>query len=775
MEKFYNRIDELLLQNYRKTPETASVKQLYEAISQAAMEQLLEHWAPTGGKRVAYLSAEFLMGRLFQSNLMNMGLLGGCSRYLADHDIDVASFEEIEDTALGNGGLGRLAACFLDSAAAQGIPLDGYGIRYRYGLFRQRFEDGAQKEEPDNWLRFGDPWSIRRDEESVRIDFGDLSVNAVPYDMPVIGWGGRTINTLRLWQSEPVEEFDLAAFNCQQYSEAWAQRDRAEAISAVLYPNDDTEEGKRLRLRQQYFFAAASVRCMVRRHIEQGENIYTFAEKNAIQLNDTHPVVAIPELMRILMGEHHLPYEDAMSIVRKTFAYTNHTIMPEALEKWDVQLFATLLPEVYPYIVAIQNGLCRELRASGISKKELPRFAIVEKGRIAMANLAVFSTHSTNGVACIHTQILKDSVLSQWHKLYPTRINNKTNGITQRRWLALCNPELSALISELVGGGWITHLDRLEKLTDYCHNAFVLDRFMGIKHQKKQQLADYIFHKEGIRLNPDFIFDIQIKRLHEYKRQLLNALAILDTYFAIKEGSIVDFAPTAWIFGAKSAASYRRAKGIIKFINEVGKLVNNDPATKAFMQVVFVQNYNVSYAEKLIPAADVSEQISLAGTEASGTGNMKLMLNGAVTLGTLDGANVEIVEQSGIENNYIFGATVEEIKQIAPTYDPVQRYLYNPRIKRALDTLIDGTLDDGNTGDFRELYNSILKGASWHKPDQYYLLLDFDAYCDTRLRLNRDYCNRLDFARKGLVNTAHAGKFSSDRTVAEYAKEIWQV
>ncbi|MEG0754623.1 MAG: glycogen/starch/alpha-glucan phosphorylase, partial [Angelakisella sp.] len=406
---------------------------------------------------------------------------------------DVASFEEIEDTALGNGGLGRLAACFLDSAAAQGIPLDGYGIRYRYGLFRQRFEDGAQKEEPDNWLRFGDPWSIRRDEESVRIDFGDLSVNAVPYDMPVIGWGGRTINTLRLWQSEPVEEFDLAAFNCQQYSEAWAQRDRAEAISAVLYPNDDTEEGKRLRLRQQYFFAAASVRCMVRRHIEQGENIYTFAEKNAIQLNDTHPVVAIPELMRILMGEHHLPYEDAMSIVRKTFAYTNHTIMPEALEKWDVQLFATLLPEVYPYIVAIQNGLCRELRASGISKKELPRFAIVEKGRIAMANLAVFSTHSTNGVACIHTQILKDSVLSQWHKLYPTRINNKTNGITQRRWLALCNPELSALISELVGGGWITHLDRLEKLTDYCHNAFVLDRFMGIKHQKKQQLADYIF------------------------------------------------------------------------------------------------------------------------------------------------------------------------------------------------------------------------------------------------------------------------------------------
>ncbi|MEG2074035.1 MAG: glycogen/starch/alpha-glucan phosphorylase, partial [Angelakisella sp.] len=749
MKKFEAIIDETLMGEFGKTPETATVKELYIAISQAACLLLQENRKPDSGRRASYFSAEFLMGRLFYSNLMNMSLLDDCNAYLASHGVSASVFEDISDTALGNGGLGRLAACFLDSAATQGIPLDGYGIRYRYGIFKQRIEDGFQKEEPDDWLRFGDPWSVRREGESVRVNFGDFSVNAVPYDMPVIGWGGKTINTLRLWQSEAIEEFDLESFNRQEYGKAWAQRERAEAISAVLYPSDDTEEGKALRLRQQYFFAAASVGSLVRRHLAQGRSISDFGKYNAIQLNDTHPVVAIPELMRILCGEHCLSVEEAFGIVSDTFAYTNHTIMPEALEKWDVRLFASLLPEVYPYVVAIQNILRRELRTRGIAGADFSPYAIVENGRIAMANLAVYATHSTNGVARIHTDILRSRVLAQWNRLYPQRINNKTNGITQRRWLLLCNPELSALISELIGNDWITDLDKLEKLADYSHDAFVLDRFMEVKKQKKQQLSLYIQKHEGVYLNPDFIFDIQIKRLHEYKRQMLCAFGILDTYFGIKDGTITDFTPTAWIFGAKSAPSYRRAKGIIKLINEVAKLVNGDPDTNKVMQVVFVQDYNVSYAEKLIPAADVSEQISTAGTEASGTGNMKLMLNGAVTLGTMDGANVEIIEQAGEENNYIFGATVEELDKIADSYDPVRLYKESTRIKRVLDSLIDGTLEDGGSGVFRELYNSILKGASWHKPDQYYLLQDFEDYCDTRMRLRKDYCNPLDFARKG--------------------------
>lgn len=774
MERFEEAIDHLLQDQYRVTAEAATLNELYRAISYAAAAQLPKR-QEDGGRRASYLSAEFLMGRLFHSNLMNMDLLDRCNDYLAAHGIDATVFEDIEDAALGNGGLGRLAACFLDSAASMGIPLDGYGIRYRYGLFRQSIADGFQREEPDNWLRFGDPWSMRREEESVRVNFGDFSVNAVPYDMPIIGWGCKAVNTLRLWQAEATEEFDLDSFNRQQYGDAWAQRERAEAISAVLYPSDDTQEGKRLRLRQQYFFAAASIGCMVRRHLASGADLRTFADHYAVQLNDTHPVVAIPELLRILVGEHCMEMKEAIGIVRSTFAYTNHTVMPEALEKWNVTMFASLLPEVYPYVTALQNELHRELIQQGLAQREFPSYSIVENGSIAMANLAIYATHSTNGVARIHTEILKKTVFAQWHKLYPTRINNKTNGITQRRWLALCNPELSRLVTGIAENGWVTNLDRLEKLAGRAQDPFVLDRFMDIKRKKKEQLAAYIEKHEGVKVNPDFIFDIQIKRLHEYKRQLLNAFAILDTYFAIKEGAITDFTPTVWIFGGKAAPSYRRAKGIIKFINEVAALVNSDPAVAGCMQVVFVQNYNVSYGEKLIPAADVSEQISPAGTEASGTGNMKLMLNGAVTLGTLDGANVEIVERAGLDNNYIFGTTVGEIERIAQSYDPRKLYSSNGRIKRVLDTLINGVLDDGGTGVFRELYSSILKGASWHKADQYYLLLDFEDYCDTRLRLNHDYRNRLDFARKGLINTAYAGKFSSDRTVREYADEIWKL
>lgn len=774
--EFGQGIDHLLAKNYGKTAEQATVKELYHAISTAAMAQLQPVWhSQKTQKRASYLSAEFLLGRLFHSNLMNMGLLDDCNRYLAKHGTPAAQFEDIEDDALGNGGLGRLAACFLDSAATMDIPLDGYGIRYRYGMFRQSFASGFQQEEPDDWLTWGDPWSVRRETEAVTVRYGDFDVLAVPYDMPVIGWGGKSVNTLRLWQAEAIQEFDLDSFNRQEYQKANEGRNRAEAISAVLYPNDDTNEGKKLRLRQQYFFASASLQSMAKNLRQKGIPVRDFAAHYAVQLNDTHPVSAIPELLRILMEEELLSFEEALPVVQKTFAYTNHTVMPEALEKWDVNLFASLLPEVYPYVVLLQNCLSRELAGKGFAAEQREPYAIRKAGRVEMANLAVYGSHSTNGVAKIHTEILKDRVLHQWHTLYPGRINNKTNGITQRRWLALCNPELSGWVTGLIGDGWITKLDELKKLASYANDPTKLGEFSAIKREKKRQLAAYVAKHEGVDINPDWVFDIQIKRLHEYKRQLLSALGILDTYFGIKDGRIKDFTPTVWLFGAKSAPGYRRAKGIIKLINEIGKLVNSDPETSQKMQVVFVQNYNVSYAERLIPAADISEQISTAGTEASGTGNMKLMLNGAVTLGTMDGANIEIVEQAGLSNSYIFGATVESLAKIAGSYNPQKLYRENPRIKMALDALTDGTLDDGDTGVFGELKSSILKGASWHKPDQYYLLLDFEAYCDARRRMGEDYQNHDKFARMALLNTANAGKFSSDRTIAEYAKEIWGV
>lgn len=776
MSDFTNRIDAELRRAFFKTAEQADSKELYHAIATAAREQL-SGWQgepAAGKKRAAYLSAEFLLGRLLHSNLMNMGLLEQCTEYMSAHGLDPAMLEQIEDDALGNGGLGRLAACFLDSAATHGIPLDGYGIRYRYGLFRQSFSNGFQQESPDDWLQWGDPWSVRREQDSVTVEFSDGAVRAVPYDMPAIGMGG-CVNNLRLWQAEPVNGFDFDSFNRQQYQQADIERTKAEAISAVLYPNDDTAEGKTLRLRQQYFFASASIQSMLRSLLHQGYSPASFAEHYAVQLNDTHPVVAIPELLRLLMGEHHMSFEAAFKVVKATFGYTNHTVMPEALECWNAGLFAALLPEVYPYVVQLQNALDRELDELGIGANERDDYAIRAKGSVAMANMAVYGSHKVNGVARIHTQILQNSVLSGWNKLYPQKITNKTNGITQRRWLALCNPRLSGFITERIGKDWMTDLDRLEELAKYADDPASLACFREIKLQNKRDLCAYVERTEGVSLNPNFIFDVQIKRLHEYKRQLLSALAVLDTYFGIIDGRITDFTPTAWIFGAKAAPGYRRAKGIIKLISEIAKLVRLNPKTAGLMQIVFVQNYNVSYAERIIPAAEVSEQISTAGTEASGTGNMKLMLNGAVTLGTLDGANIEIVEQAGQENNYIFGATVDELCKLGDSYDPAEIYRGNKRAARVLDALVDGTLDDGGTGVFAELRDSILKGASWHKPDMYYLLLDFDSYCETRMRLNRDYRDSDAFTRKCLLNTAHAGRFSSDRTVREYAEEIWGV
>ena len=756
------------------TIENATAVQLYNAVSKAAMARLAPLWQAQSGKRAAYFSAEFLIGRMVEANLLNMGLLTETRELLSRHGVSTAVFEEIEDAALGNGGLGRLAACFLESAATHSIPLDGYGIRYRYGLFKQHFENGFQREDTDDWTAFGDPWSVRREDERVRITFADEEVWAVPYDSPVIGYGGKMVNTLRLWQAEALCSFDFELFNNQKYDKAVRARDKAERISAVLYPNDDTTAGKKLRLKQQYFFSSASLQDILRKYKAQhGNDFSKLPDAIAIQLNDTHPAIAIPELLRLLVENEGVPFDTALPLVRRVFAYTNHTIMPEALEKWSIKLFRAVVPQVYRYVVRLQQALMTELAERGIT--DTARYRIIDGERVHMARMAIFATHATNGVARIHSELLKTAALPEWYAVYPERFQNKTNGITQRRWLALANPELAALITDTIGDGWLTEPDTLEALVPYADDAAFLQKLRDIRARNKARLAEYIRAREGVELRQDFLLDVQIKRLHEYKRQLLNAFAVLDTYFALKDGTLTEFTPTAYLFGAKAAPGYFRAKGIIRYINAIAELVNNDPDTRDKMQVLFVSNYNVSYAEKLIPAADVSEQISTAGTEASGTGNMKFMLNGAVTLGTYDGANIEIVEQAGEENNYIFGARVEELDAIRDSYDPNVLIAAQPRLKRVVETLVDGTFDDGGTGMFRELYTSITEGASWHQPDHYFLMHDFAAYCEARQRVNRDYRDGEAFFRKGLLNIAHAGKFSSDRTIREYAEEIWGV
>ncbi len=768
---------EKILELSGKNIATANVKELYEAVSRAACAYAYKNCDKTEKpKRASYLSAEFLVGRLIYSNLLNLGLLDDTKAILESEGRDIGMFEEIEDDALGNGGLGRLAACFLDSAATHDIPLDGYGIRYRYGLFRQRIENGFQKEYADDWLSCGDPWSVRREDEKILIEYADQQVWAVPYDMPVIGYGGNTVNTLRLWQSEPVNKFDFDKFNKNLREESVEERTKAEQISDTLYPNDETEEGKRLRLKQEYFFSAASVRDMVRKYEAKfGSDFGKFPETYAIQLNDTHPVVAIPELMRILVDEKGLDFECAFEIAQKTFAYTNHTVMAEALEKWSTKLFFSVIPQVYDFVVMIDRRMRAEFMKKGIKGKDAEIYHIITGSVIHMARLAIYAGHSINGVAWLHTEILKEDALKEWYAVYPERFNNKTNGITQRRWLALANPQFSKFITERIGDGWIKNLDELKKLEKFLDDDKTIDEFIKVKQEKKDELAAFVKEHDGRLLDSSFIFDIQIKRLHEYKRQFMNALSILYIYYAIKEGRVKKINPTAFIFGAKAAPGYYRAKGIIKLINEIGNLVNSDPEVNGMMQVLFVENYNVTYAEKLTPAADISEQISTAGTEASGTGNMKFMLNGAVTLGTYDGANVEIVREAGEENNYIFGARVEDIKAVESTYDPMKIYKKDENIRKVMDSLVDGTLDDDGTGMFEELYNAILKGAHWHKPDHYYILLDLVPYCERKLQAIADCSDKKAFARKCLINAANAGAFSSDRTIIEYAKEIWNV
>lgn len=758
--------------------------EIYRALGQAVMENIADNWYDTGKlyekqKQAFYLSAEFLMGRALGNNLINLGMLKEVQELFDELGIDYNKVEDAEeDSALGNGGLGRLAACFLDSLATLNLPGKGYGIRYRNGIFNQEFRDGYQIEKPETWLKYGDVWSVMRPDDEVIVTFGDGSVRAVPYDMPIIGYGTNNINTLRLWEAHSLVDLDLGKFNQQDYLHATQQKTLAEDISRVLYPNDSTDEGKKLRLKQQYFFVSASLQDIVKRYKKvHGNDFDKFAEFTAIQLNDTHPVIAIPELMRIFIDIEGISWEKAWSIVEKTFAYTNHTILAEALEKWWVGLYEQVVPRVYQITQGIDNQL-RELLEEKFpgDKARQDRMRIINGNMIHMAWLAIYGSHKVNGVAALHTEILKNKELKDWYELYPEKFLNKTNGITQRRWLLQSNPQLASLITELIGDAWITDLSELKKLEAYLDDEKVLKRILDIKHEKKVELAEFLKRTQGIEINPDSIFDVQIKRLHEYKRQLLNIFQIIGLYNKLKLNPSMNFTPVTYIFGAKAAPGYFVAKGIIRLINEVAQMINKDSDVNSKLKVVFVENYRVSVAQKLFPAADISEQISTAGKEASGTGNMKFMLNGALTLGTMDGANVEIVEEAGKENNYIFGLTVKEVEEMrANGYDPHVPYNCVEGLKKIVDSLVDGTFSDLGNGVYGTIHRSLMENAPWHQADQYFVLEDYEAYRRTQQLINKEYTFRMDWARKQLKNIANAGKFSSDRTIKEYAEEIWNI
>ena len=749
----------------------ATPQELHEALGQAVMMAISENWnnakhTRMQNRKAYYISAEYLIGRLVYSNLYNLGILEEMKALFAERGVDLAILEDIEDDALGNGGLGRLAACFLDSAASCNLPLSGYGLRYKFGLFKQRFDgNGSQVENADDWTRFGDPWSYRRYNHTVKINFPEHTVLAVPYDVPVIGYGTNNVGTLRLWQCEAEEELDFNAFNDQDYLRALNAKNKAEDITRVLYPNDSTWEGKRLRIKQQYVLSSASLQDMLRTYkIAHGSDLSRFGEFYAVQLNDTHPAMSIPELIRLLMLEG-MSFDDAFKVAQKTFSYTNHTVLGEALEKWPLSLMRSVVPQIAEIICKIDHKMRTELPMSFQERRQKKLF-IIDEDIVHMANLSIYVGSYVNGVAEIHSQILKDDCFKEWYQVFPERFQNKTNGITPRRWVGLCNPELSKMIREKVGGDFVKDLELITGLKGQINEKTVKE-FNAIKRIKKEQLCNVIAEKEGVMLNPDFMFDVQVKRLHMYKRQLMNIVSVVDIYFRLKEGRLPNFQPTAFIFGAKAAPGYIDAKSVIRYINRVADMINNDPAVADKMKVVFVQNYNCSYAEHIIPAADISEQISPAGLEASGTGNMKLMLNGAVTLGTLDGANVEIAQEAGAENEYIFGATVPEINAIKGSYNPRKIYDENPDLRRALNTLVDGTVktDDG----MRNLFDQLLGN------DQYYLLLDYASYVEAKLKANSEYADRENFGYKCLMNIASAAKFSSDRTIRQYAEEIWHI
>lgn len=801
-EDIKNAVVDSLRNLFRKTVDTATDVEIYEAAVYALRTVFTEKWIKTHDeyrekdvKVVYYLSMEFLMGRFFGNSVMNLMMYDTVREALEELGFDYNSIENTEpDPGLGNGGLGRLAACFLDSLSTMEYPAYGCGIRYHYGIFEQKIENGYQVEKPDNWLANGDFWSIKRTEYEAEVKFGGdvrteikdngelkfiqenySSVIAVPYDYPVIGYGNNTVNTLRLWEARPKNFFDLQSFNAGNYAKALEEQNIANTITEVLYPADEHIQGKELRLRQQYFFISATVQRVIARFKKDHDDFSLLPDKVAFQLNDTHPSIAVAELMRVLVDENDVPWDKAWEITTKVCAYTNHTIMSEALEKWPVELFSRLLPRIYMIIEEINRRFCIELvQKYGNNPGKIHDMSIIADGQIKMAYLAIVGSHSVNGVAKLHTEILKKQELKDFYEFYPDKFNNKTNGITQRRWLLHANRPLAGLITDTIGDGWIRDLDELNKLLPMADNREFREKFMDIKRANKRALAEYIKMTNGVDIDPESIYDIQVKRLHEYKRQLLNVLHIIHLYFRLKAEPEMDITPRTFIFGAKAAAGYRMAKDIIKLINSVAEVVNNDPDVNGKIKVVFMANYCVSLAERLIPAADVSEQISTAGKEASGTGNMKFMLNGAVTIGTMDGANVEIHDEVGEENIIIFGLSSEETARMSRehSYNPWDMYHSDERIRRVMDSLVDGTFAPDNPELFRGVFNSLL-GSD--RSDEYFVLKDFASYVEAQERLERIYKNKDEWSRMAVINTAKSGKFSSDRTIREYAKEIWNL
>ena len=801
-ETIKNAVVDSLRNLFRKTVDTATDVEIYEAAVYALRTVFTEKWIKTHDeyrekdvKVVYYLSMEFLMGRFFGNSVMNLMMYDTVRDALEELGFDYNSIENTEpDPGLGNGGLGRLAACFLDSLSTMEYPAYGCGIRYHYGIFEQKIENGYQVEKPDNWLANGDFWSIKRTEYEAEVKFGGdvrteikdngelkfiqenySSVIAVPYDYPVIGYGNNTVNTLRLWEARPKNFFDLQSFNAGNYAKALEEQNIANTITEVLYPADEHIQGKELRLRQQYFFISATVQRVIARFKKDHDDFSLLPDKVAFQLNDTHPSIAVAELMRVLVDENDVPWDKAWEITTKVCAYTNHTIMSEALEKWPVELFSRLLPRIYMIIEEINRRFCIELvQKYGNNPGKIHDMSIIADGQIKMAYLAIVGSHSVNGVAKLHTEILKKQELKDFYEFYPDKFNNKTNGITQRRWLLHANRPLAGLITNTIGDGWIRDLDELNKLLPMADNREFREKFMDIKRANKRALAEYIKMTNGVDIDPESIYDIQVKRLHEYKRQLLNVLHIIHLYFRLKAEPEMDITPRTFIFGAKAAAGYRMAKDIIKLINSVAEVVNNDPDVNGKIKVVFMANYCVSLAERLIPAADVSEQISTAGKEASGTGNMKFMLNGAVTIGTMDGANVEIHDEVGEENIIIFGLSSEETARMSRehSYNPWDMYHSDERIRRVMDSLVDGTFAPDNPELFRGVFNSLL-GSD--RSDEYFVLKDFASYAEAQERLERIYKNKDEWSRMAVINTAKSGKFSSDRTIREYAKEIWNL
>ncbi len=776
--KFINSIDSYCKSKYGKKICEANDLEILNTLSSFVMEAIYDNWKLTNEKynntkKAYYFSAEYLMGRALGNNLINLGIYDEINEILSELNIDLASVEDKEcDAGLGNGGLGRLAACFLDSASTMKLPVYGYGIRYKNGLFSQRLINGEQVEYVDEWLKSGELFSIRRDDLSVEVEFEDFNVIAVPYDFPIISYKDKNINTLRLWRAEPVEEFDFNLFNDQMYHDAMRENIKVQNISRVLYPNDSMDEGKMLRLRQQYFMVSASLKDIIRTHIEiHGSNFDKFHDFHVVQLNDTHPALAIPEFIRIMVDDYGLEFSKSINIAGKLFAYTNHTILREALEVWDLKFIERVSRRISEIIKMIDEYCLERVSKKIDDKNKILNFKIIKDGFVHMANMAIHIGFCVNGVAELHTNILKDIELKDWNELYPGKFQNKTNGITPRRWLKLCNRELSDFITSLLGNeDWIKDLKLLKGLEKFCDDKDVLNKFIDIKLLKKKQLVNYIKSTQGDKVNPYAIFDVQVKRMHEYKRQFMNALYILDLYYSIKDGSIEDIPNVNFIFGAKAFPGYARAKAIIKFIFRIKELIDSDDGVRDKINVIFMENYGVSCAEKLFPAADVSKQISTAGKEASGTSNMKFMLNGSITLGTYDGANVEIVREGGEDNNIIFGLKVEGIESMKSSYDSKNYYNNNPNLKRVVDSLIDGTFDDGGTGEFRDLYNSLIEQG-----DQYFLLADFDEFKKASLKVFEIYKDKYRWAKMCLMNIANSGIFSSDRTISEYANDIWQI